>query len=357
LIFPAPAASYTIRSFPSELILIPREDGLQVPCLLLPFRHARFLVIYFHANAEDLGCSYEFCSNIRNIFHVHVLAVEYPGYGICPGKTDEAGIIANASAAMKFVAQTLGWPSDSIKIMGRSLGTAPAIALASWCEVAGLILVAPFVGMRELFRDQVGPLAVLVDDRFPNAELAQKITSPTLIIHGQKDNLVPMAHGRQIYDATPARKMLVCPAKMGHNTPLLLNVGTLILPMTQFFSLPDYSFEDLSVPPWVYPAAGGRADGTMATAKDDALPMKPPRHAAIATTPRPRTSNLAQATDSMTTPTRFPTPRWSKADDVLQSREGGEQFEDHSDSIAVPSLAPTVQEQLKLAFSFPGCTH
>mmetsp|Transcript_20474 Transcript_20474/g.36771 ORF Transcript_20474/g.36771 Transcript_20474/m.36771 type:complete len:468 (+) Transcript_20474:102-1505(+) len=253
LIFPAPTPSYTIDSFPRELILIPREDGLKVPCIFLPFRHARFVFIYFHANAEDLGLSYSFCKILRDLFQVHVLAVEYPGYGICQGTADEAGIIANARAAMEFVTKTLHWPSDGVKLFGRSLGTGPTVMLAAEYHVAGVILISPFTGIKDLFEGQVGRLADIVEDRFSNLSLAPRIRSPTLIIHGMQDGLVPPEHGRRIYAAITSRRMLVTPTNMSHNTSLLKDVGTFILPMTHFFSLPDYTFEEIEVPLWAYP--------------------------------------------------------------------------------------------------------
>eukprot|EP00929_Paragymnodinium_shiwhaense_P072060 TRINITY_DN36583_c0_g1_i1.p1 TRINITY_DN36583_c0_g1~~TRINITY_DN36583_c0_g1_i1.p1 ORF type:complete len:411 (-),score=65.46 TRINITY_DN36583_c0_g1_i1:45-1277(-) len=253
LLYPAPQASYSLQSFPDELILIPRGDGQRIPCLFLPFRHSRFLMIYFHANAEDLGICHQFCSTLRELFQVHVLAVEYPGYGICTGKSCEANILQNARAAMDFVTKTLNWPFDGIKIFGRSLGTGPTIALAAEYEVAGVILVSPFTSVRECFRSHLGALADFVDDRFQNADLATRIMSPTLIVHGQKDTLVPLEHGKQIYELVPSRKLLVYPATMDHNTSLLTNAGSFVLPMTSFFSLPDYTFEDIQMPDWVYP--------------------------------------------------------------------------------------------------------
>jgi hypothetical protein len=225
--------------------------------LFLPFRHARFLFIYFHANAEDLGLCHTFCTIIRDLFQVHVLAVEYPGYGICPGSPTEEGIRANAQAAVRFALDTLKWPADGIKLFGRSIGTGAALALAAEKEMAGLILVTPFTSIREIVRHQIGALADLISDRFPNIDIASRIESPTLIIHGQQDTLIPISHSKAIYDALPAKKMMVCPAMMGHNTSLLANVGTFVLPMTQFFSLPDYTFEDIEVPEWVFPETSG----------------------------------------------------------------------------------------------------
>lgn len=258
LVFPAPRSSYNIQSFPGELILIPGgpgDHGDDVPCLFLPFQHARFLMMFFHANAEDLGLVYNFCTVLRDMFQVNVLAVEYPGYGICPGTPTEAGIIANAESAMEFATETLNVAHNDILILGRSLGTGPAISLAARYEVAGVILVSPFASIKELFERHVGRLAHLLEDRFQNLVLAPKILSATLIIHGLQDALVPPEHGRRIYASILRKRMLVTPANMTHNSSLLKDVGSFVMPMTRFFSLPDYAFENVQVPSWAFPTA------------------------------------------------------------------------------------------------------
>jgi len=273
LCFPAPKASYNIRSFPEELIVIPRRDGAKVPCLFLPFKHARFLILYFHGNAEDLGLCHQFCSSMREQFQVHLLAVEYPGYGICPGPCDEEGIVANARAAMTFALDSLQWPSDGIKILGRSLGTGPAVRLASEYDLAGLILVTPFLSIREVFRGQVGGLADLMNERFKNIDLVELVHSPTLIIHGQQDSLIPCEQGEMLYSKLSCKKMMVCPAEMGHNTSLLSNIGTFVLPMIQFFSLPDYTFEDVDIPAWAFPDLSKSEEELLTRSEEDALMM------------------------------------------------------------------------------------
>lgn len=253
LIFPAPAASYDLGSFPEELLLIPGgASGVDVPCILLPFKHARFLFIYFHANAEDIGLCYPFLQVLRDLFQVHVLAVEYPGYGLCHGTADEAGILANAAAALRFATEDLEWPLDSIMLFGRSLGTGPCMALAAQHTVAGVVLVSPFKGIQDLFRTQLGAIAGFVGDRFANGERAPAVRSPTMIVHGMRDRLIPLEHGRSVYERLRCRKIMVCPAEMGHNTSLLASPATLVLPMTHFFPLPDYAFDEIRVPQWAF---------------------------------------------------------------------------------------------------------
>jgi len=124
--------------------------------------------------------------------------------------------------------------------------------LASLFSFAGVILVTPFLSIQELFRDRLGPLAAFVEEWFRNRDLVPMITSPTMIIHGQRDELIACRHGEALYEMLQSRKLLVSPPDMEHNTNLLTNLQFFVLPMFQFFALPDYTFQDLQVPPWAY---------------------------------------------------------------------------------------------------------
>lgn len=260
LLFPAPPSSYDVDSFPEELLWVPKsldpsdakpEDC--IPCIFLPYSSARFLIFYLHSNAEDIGRCYPFCVSVREQFQVHVLAVEYPGYGICPGgPCDERGVNENALAAFRFAHEVLHWPLDNIIILGRSIGCGPAISVATRYQVAGLIVVSPMLSVKEICWDLIGPLSYMMEERFPNKERVPHVRSPLLVVHGQKDNIVPCRHGVELYKSSRSRKLLVCPKEMEHNTNLLADVTYLVLPMLQFFALPDYCFEDIEVPLWAF---------------------------------------------------------------------------------------------------------
>lgn len=260
LLFPRPPASYTPDDFPDEIIWIPREQDPEkagpedcVPCLFLQSPYARFIILYFHSNAEDLGRCYAFCSLIRHQFQVHVLAVEYPGYGICPGgQACEESVVENGRVAFRFLREVLDWPLDGIILLGRSIGCGPALTLAKDHQVYGVVLVCPFLSVQLLSRDLVGPLAQFIAERFPNKDRVPMLTSSLLIVHGKKDTVVPWAHGKQLYDLCRCRKRLISPENMEHNTNLHADMSYFVLPMLQFFSLPDYSFDELRIPSWAF---------------------------------------------------------------------------------------------------------
>ncbi|CAK9043822.1 unnamed protein product [Durusdinium trenchii] len=231
----------------------PLPGSQTVPCLLNVYESSRYLVIYFHSNAEDLGLCRWFCRFMYEQFQVHVLAVEYPGYGVCPGRPTPEGVIANAHAALQFVHKTLKLPLDRILVFGRSLGTGPAVNLASRFTLAGLVLVTPFMSVKEVLRSRIGSLAdLLKDDFFENHVAIREVNSPTLVIHGKLDDIIPVAHGEAIYQECMARKGLVCPPELSHNSNITLDLSIFVMPMLQFFSLPECCFDELEVPDWIF---------------------------------------------------------------------------------------------------------
>mmetsp|Transcript_114957 Transcript_114957/g.215149 ORF Transcript_114957/g.215149 Transcript_114957/m.215149 type:complete len:545 (-) Transcript_114957:71-1705(-) len=265
LIFPAPAPSYNMHSFPDELIWIPwksmKEGGACldygkcragdcIPALMLRCNAARYLILYLHSNGEDIGLAYSFGYGLRMVLEVHVLLLEYPGYGISPGECSEETIWNAAVAALRFIVEILKWPIEDVIIMGRSLGAAVAMRLACAYACHGLILIAPFLSLVDAAAQYVGILApVLVGNAFCNREHIMHVRAPTLVIHGQNDRLIPCVQGQQLWELCPQQKKLfVCPEQMSHNSDLLSNAEFLIRPMLRFFALPDYSFVELDIP-------------------------------------------------------------------------------------------------------------
>jgi len=141
---------------------------------------------------------------------------------------------------------------DGILLIGRSIGTGPALRIAAENAVYGVVLVSPFTSVQELCRNHVGPLAYFVQERFPNKERMSRVRSPLLLVHGKRDIIVPFSHGQELFDLCRTRKRLVAPEDMEHNTNLHSDVSFFVLPMLQFFPLPDYCFEEIRLPPSVF---------------------------------------------------------------------------------------------------------
>lgn len=254
-IFPAPQPSYGPQSYRRHLCWIPwnavispqriddqkLKDG--IPCLWFPAPRAATVILFFHANAEDLGMSFAILKHMRDQFKVNVLAVEYPGYGLLSSMaTSEEGIYEVALTAFRFLVDVIRVRYSQIILFGRSLGSGPAVYLASQYPIGGLILVAAFSSLRAAVQSIVGSrlLALAFKERFPNSQIIGNVSCSTLFIHGEADGLIPAEHSLQLFQRCRSRKLLVSPPDMEHNSNLFGDASFLAVPAIHFFGFPGY---------------------------------------------------------------------------------------------------------------------
>lgn len=124
-----------------------------------------------------------------------VLAVEYPGYGVYKGKANESIILEDSKLVMHYLTKEAGYNSKDLIVAGRSIGSGPAIECASQFSVKALLLISPFLSIKEVVRNFAGEFfSQLVEERFDNQQKIKSVCCPTLFIHGREDNLVPFSH-------------------------------------------------------------------------------------------------------------------------------------------------------------------
>jgi len=68
--------------------------------------------------------------HLRTTLKVHVMAIEYPGYGIYPGSTTAEVILEDGYRVISYLRETMGVGVKDMILFGRSLGTGPATELA-----------------------------------------------------------------------------------------------------------------------------------------------------------------------------------------------------------------------------------
>jgi pimeloyl-ACP methyl ester carboxylesterase len=130
--------------------------------------------------------------------------VEYRGYGDSRHLTpDEHALYADAETVLDALAAR-GITRDHVVLSGRSLGTGVAAEMAKRGRGAALVLLAPFSSIPDL----VPALGFLVADRFATGEKAAQIGVPTLIVHGDRDEIVPFAMGVELSHAIPRATLL-----------------------------------------------------------------------------------------------------------------------------------------------------
>jgi len=143
-------------------------------------------LIYFGGNAEDVSGNVEsFAAAFpgRSLF-----LVNYRGYGGSTGRPSEAGLNADALAVFDHVQQAHG----DIAVMGRSLGSGVAVALASKRPVDRLVLVTAYDSLVNVAREYFGwlPVGLLLKDRYDSAGLAREVDAPVLIVIAAEDEII-----------------------------------------------------------------------------------------------------------------------------------------------------------------------
>jgi fermentation-respiration switch protein FrsA (DUF1100 family) len=182
------------------------EDGLSLLSWYLPSRPGRPVILYFHGNGGHIGHRVE-----RLLLFAQegygVLMPEYRGYGGNPGAPAETGFYTDARAALDFLERE-GVAPNRLVLYGESLGSAVAVELAAQHEVAGLILEAPFTSVAEVAQSHFPyvPAAWLVTDRFDSRSRIGRVRAAILVLHGERDRVVPVRFGRALFDAAPEPK-------------------------------------------------------------------------------------------------------------------------------------------------------
>jgi fermentation-respiration switch protein FrsA (DUF1100 family) len=208
MFLPGPA-SY--RDDLAGLVRIP-ADGGALAAVWLPNPAARFTLLYSHGNAEDLGDDLP----LLRALHAHgfaVLAYDYRGYGLSPGRPTERGAYADEAAAYAWLVREQQVPPGRIIVHGRSLGGGPAAELASREPVAGLVLESTFTTALSVSAwGRIFPF-----DWFRSARRLRDVRCPVLVIHGTADEVIPFAVGQRLYRAAREPKQALWVEGAGHD--------------------------------------------------------------------------------------------------------------------------------------------
>jgi fermentation-respiration switch protein FrsA (DUF1100 family) len=192
-------------------------DGTRLHGWFVPGR-GRETLLWFHGNAGNISHRLENLKLLHDRVGVAVFIFDYRGYGRSAGSPSEDGLYADARAALATVQQRGDVNAERLVYFGRSLGSAVAIELSTTAPPSGLIVETPFTSLRDMAHSVVpGPLYVLLPNRFDNLGKIAHVTPPKLFIHGDRDEIVPYAQGRRLYDAAKPPKAFLTIRGAGHN--------------------------------------------------------------------------------------------------------------------------------------------
>jgi uncharacterized protein len=189
--------------------------GARLSMLELRQPGARGVVFFLHGNAGSLQNWFVNPDYYRRLGYDLVMP-DYRGYGKSSGRIEsEAQLLDDARAAWRQVAPR--YAGRKVVLLGRSLGTGLAAALAAEVQPDLTVLVSPYESMLRLSREHYPwvPAAVL---RYPlrtDLRLPQ-VRGPILLLHGEKDGLIPIAHAQSLAARVPHARLVAIPGA-GHN--------------------------------------------------------------------------------------------------------------------------------------------
>lgn len=175
------------------------------------------VVLFLHGNGGNNSHRMESMEFLLAL-GANVLMIDYQGYGQSEGKPSEQGLYADAHLAWDWLVETKGFDASRIVIMGRSLGGAVAVELATEVEARGVIVESSFTSAVDMGKEIVPfvPVGLLARYSFDSRAKIGRVRCPVLVTHSPEDDLVPYWMGEKLYELAPEPKEFVRLAG-GHN--------------------------------------------------------------------------------------------------------------------------------------------
>ncbi len=220
--YPAAAVDLTPKALglPFDEVVIDVEPGVKI--------HGWFIkaatepsvatVLFSHGNAGNIADRIDRVQSLRSL-GADFLLYDYRGYGKSTGDTDEEGTYRDGRAAYDYLVKSRQIDPGHIVLMGESLGCAVSIQVALERKAAGLVIEAPFASIAHMANAVYPflPLGSFIRTRYENVKKIPQLKMPLLVIQGTKDEVIPVAQGRMVFDAAPEPKRYLAIEGAHHN--------------------------------------------------------------------------------------------------------------------------------------------
>lgn len=174
-------------------------------------------LVLFHGNGENLQTLRlaGVLTAFDDLGHPY-LAVDYPGYGRSEGSPSEPYLVAGGRAAVEWMRRR--HEARQVVVVGWSIGAAVAIQLAAAGEAEALVALSPWTSLEAIGSDHFPGwlVGLFVRERYDSLEVAPTIERPALVMHGARDRIIPVEHGRRVAAALPGARWVEI-AGYGHN--------------------------------------------------------------------------------------------------------------------------------------------
>mmetsp|Transcript_6710 Transcript_6710/g.11985 ORF Transcript_6710/g.11985 Transcript_6710/m.11985 type:complete len:435 (-) Transcript_6710:1557-2861(-) len=193
----------------NPLLFLRTSRNINIAALMLRVPDAKHTILLSHGTSEDISTTAPWAAELANALNSNVLIYDYSGYGLSTKRTipmsptsaavkpSEKYVYADCQAAYKYLIEEERIAPRDICLMGRSLGSGPAVHLAKHYPVGGLIIVCGVASIVRVARPQL--LKTPRFDMFCNVDKIANVKCPVLILHGRQDDVVPFECGLALY--------------------------------------------------------------------------------------------------------------------------------------------------------------
>ncbi|OAI54843.1 hypothetical protein AYO44_03210 [Planctomycetaceae bacterium SCGC AG-212-F19] len=226
LVFHPTPASESWVDPPEEMhvedVWLTTPDGTRIHAWWAPVWTASGAILYCHGNAGNLSHRLGNIFRLSTMLGESVLIFDYPGYGKSDGAPSEGGCYAAGQAAYDWLTDNKRIPPEHIVLFGKSLGGGLATELALHRPHRALVLVKTFTSVPNMARRSwlTSASASMVHNEFDNLAKIGRCPGPVYVAHGDRDQVIPLAQGQQLFTAAPSPKRFFLLKGAGHNDPL-----------------------------------------------------------------------------------------------------------------------------------------
>ena len=205
-----------LRELPADAqrVAVPEPNGVALAALMYRAdgnADDAFWVLHLHGNGDSAFSPWQVrhCEALRGA-GFNVLEIDYQGFGPTPGKPSEAAMYEDVEAAYQDLLRR-GIPANRIILLGHSLGSGPAVWLATRHTAAALVLFGAFTSIPDAaaYRYPYLPVRMAVGVQFNSLARIGDVHMPVVIAHSRHDKLIPYSHALALLAAANEPKHLI----------------------------------------------------------------------------------------------------------------------------------------------------
>ncbi len=224
-----------------EDVLFKASDGVELHGWLVPGT-SDLTLVWFHGNAGNISHRVDNIAEVHERLGASVFIFDYRGYGRSEGTPSEKGTYLDAEAAMSYLRSREDVDENKLVLFGRSLGCAVAAETARANDVYALILESPLTSVQRL-AGRVYPwlpgIGRLATTKYDTLSKIKDVRAPVMVIHGDRDEVVPFDMGEEIFAAANAPKRFYAIEGAGHNDTYVVGGPAYFDALKEFLEDPD----------------------------------------------------------------------------------------------------------------------